>query len=146
MSAGDLHRISDDPDDYDARTDALTILAVLRAGIRRAQELDALLVKHIYDHGQRGEQLVDGIGRVHVHRRDAKVKWDERGTAMAVVDWHMKQLGGEQPDPYVVVDWLLEAASVGYYRVTALRPLGIDPEDYRHKEKGTIAVDVPVPD
>lgn len=145
MAAGDLHLHDDRLEDYGPEG-ALALLTVLRAAVKRAGIMDALLVKYIYDHGQRGESLVDGIGRVHVHRRDAKVRWDERGTAHAIIDHHMEDLGGETPDPYVVLDWLLEAASVGYYRVTALRPLGIDPEEYRHKEKGSIAVDVPVPD
>lgn len=144
MGAGDLHRTTDGPEDYDP-TDALTLLTVLRAATRVAGELDSLLVRHIYRHGQRGEQLVDGIGRVFVRRKDVRVKWDQRGTAFAVVDQHMERLGGETPDPRDVVEWLLEAAAVGYYRVTALRALDLDPENYRHREKGDPAVDVPIP-
>lgn len=146
QAAGDLHRISDDPDEYDPDA-ALVLLRVLRAAVRRAGMMDALIVKHLYDHGPRGERIVDGVGRAFVHRRDAKVKWDERGTASAVVDAKMAERGYEVPDdPMEVVTWLLEAASVGYYRVTALKAMGIDPDDFRHREKGTIAVDISVPD
>lgn len=145
MAAGDLHLSDDGPDDYD-ETALWAMLGILRAAVRRAGLLDAVLVKHLYDTTKKGQRLVEGIGQVRVYRRDSKVRWDERGTAMAVIDQHMADLGGEQPDPYVVADWLLEAGAVDYYRVTALRALGIDPEDYRHREKGTIAVDVPVPD
>lgn len=146
QAAGDLHRISDRSEDYD-HEEALLILRTLRAAIRRAQTLDALLVKHLWDHGQRGTQLLDGIGEVRVHRRDARVKWDERGTAEAIVSRKMEERGGETPDdPMEVVTWLLEAASIGYYRLGSLRAMHIDPDDYRHREKGTIAVDLPIPD
>lgn len=145
MAAGDLHLSDDGPDDYD-ETATLAMLGILRASVRRAGELDALLVAHLHEHGTWGRRLVDGIGEVRTYRRPKNVRWDERGTAMAVVDVKMAELGGELPDPHEVVSWLLEAAAVDYYRTGALKALGIDPEDYRHSEKGTRAVDVPVPD
>lgn len=145
MAAGDLHMSDDGPDDYD-ETAALAMLGILRAAVRRAGELDALLVAHLHEHGTWGRRLVEGIGEVRTYRRDSQVKWDERGTAMAVIGARMEEVGGELVDPGQIVSWLLEAAAVDYYRITALRSLGIDPEDYRTRQKGTRAVDVPVPD
>jgi hypothetical protein len=145
MAAGDLLRSDDGPTDYD-ETAVLALLGILRASVRQALKLDALLVDHLHDHGTWGERIVEGIGPVRTYRRPKNTRWDERGTAYAVLAKHMEETGGEVPDPGVVIDWLLEAAAVDYYRVTALRALGIDVDEFRHQEKGTRAVDVPVPD
>lgn len=145
MAAGDLHLHDDRYEDYD-ETAVLALLGILRASVKRAGELDALLVTHLHEHGTWGRRIVDGLGEVRTYRRPKSVRWDERGTAEAVIEYHMEQTGGEQPDPMTVVAWLLEAASIDYYRTTALQAMGIDPEEFRHKEKGTRAVDVPVPD
>lgn len=145
MAAGDLHLSDDGPTDYD-ETAVLAMLGILRASMKRAAVLDALLVDHLHEHHAWGERIVDGIGQVRTYRRPKNTKWDERGTAYAVLAAKMEETGGEVPDPGVVIDWLLEAAAVDYYRVTALRAMGIDVSEYRHQEKGTRAVDVPVPD
>lgn len=145
MAAGDLHLHDDRYEDYD-ETAVLAMLGILRASVKRAQELDALLVTHLHEHGTWGRRIVDGLGEVRTYRRPKSVRWDERGTAEAVIEHHMVELGGEQPDPLLVLSWLLEVAAIDYYRTGALKALGIDPEDYRHSEKGTRAVDVPVPD
>jgi hypothetical protein len=145
QAAGDLHRTTDRLEHYD-ETAVIAMLGIIRAAVRRAADLDALLVGQLHDHGTWGRRLVDGIGEVRTYRRPKNVRWDERGTAEAIIDVKMEERGGEVPEPGEVVAWLLEAASIGYYRTGALKALGIDPEDYRHSEKGTRAVDVPVPD
>jgi hypothetical protein len=144
LAAGDLLLSDDGPADYD-ETAVLALLGILRASVGRAQDLDAILVAHLHEHGTWGRRMVDGIGEVRTYRREAKVDWDDYGTAYAVVDQHIEANGGEQPDPLEVVRWVLEAAAVGYYRKGALRALDLDPQDYYTSEKGTRAVDVPVP-
>lgn len=146
MAAGDLHQ-SDDPwEDYD-ETALTAMLGILRASVRRAQALDALLVTHLHEHHPWGRRLLDGIGEVRTYRRPKSVKWDAYGTAYAVVDHHLAERGGEVPDdPHEVVRWVLDAAAIDYYRVGALEAMGLDVAEYRHQEKGTRAVDVPVPD
>jgi hypothetical protein len=146
MAAGDLHK-SDDPwEDYD-ETALLAMLGILRASVRRAALLDDLLVAHLHKHHPWGKRIVDGIGEVNTRRREAKVHWDTYGTAEAVVEAVMAEREGTLPDdPMEPVRWVLEAAAIDYYRKGALRDLGLDPGDYFTKEKGTLAVDVPVPD
>jgi hypothetical protein len=125
-----------DPDE------ATRILARIRDAGDTVGKIDALLCAHLV--GQRwGELEVDGLGVVKYRRTEKRERWDERGAAYAVLETKMAERGGELPDPRDVVDWLLEAASVGYFRKTALRSMGIDPGDYHHSERGNPAVDLP---
>lgn len=147
MAAGDLiAAVSDGPEDYDEQG-LMAMLGILRAAVRRAGLLDAMIVKHLWDHHPHGLHHLPDLGEVRTYRRDARVKWDERGTGEAIIDAKMEERGGVLPDdPREVLTWLLEGASIGYYRKTALRALGIDPQDFYTSEKGTLAVDVPIPD
>lgn len=146
LAAGDLHKSEDPWEDYD-ETALLAMLGILRASVRRAALLDDLLVAHLHQHHPWGKRVIDGIGEVNTRRRDAKVHWDTYGTAEAVVEAVMAERDGTLPDdPMEPVRWVLEAAAVDYYRKGALRAYGLDPADYFTKEKGTLAVDVPVPD
>lgn len=146
MAAGDLHLNSDPYEDYD-ETALVAMLGILRAAVRRAGELDALLVKHLWDHYPHGKHHLHDVGEVNTHRRDARVNWDDYGTAEAWVAQKMEEREGVLPDdPMDVVRWLLEVASIGYFRKTPLRGVGLDPQDFYTSEPGTLAVDVPVPD
>lgn len=129
-------------DELDA-DEATRLLARIREGVSIAKAFDTLICTRLIRE-RWGEQEVEGIGIVKYRRTAKSDRWDERGAAFAVVAAKMEERGGVVPDdPAEVVDWLLEAASVGYFRKTALRTMGIDPADFHHSERGNPAVDLP---
>jgi hypothetical protein len=92
-----------------------------------------------------GDHHHPDLGVVSVRRTAKATKWDHETTASRVIDAHMEQLGGEQPDPVAVASWLLAAGSVNYWRVGVLEDLGVDPddEDLRWKESGNPKIAYP---
>lgn len=129
--------------DDDPGPDGFAILRTVRRGISRGRDVDALLCKWAIDTQPYGEQTVEGVGAVRVRRTQAAVKWDERGTAYAYLAAKLQAVEGEYPDPETVIDWLLEAAAVSYYRKTALTAAGLDPEEFYTSQRGNPAVDLP---
>lgn len=128
----------------DLTGDELTkLLARIRDAVSVVDKLDALICARLV-RDRWGTHEVDGLGVVKYRRTARLERWDERGAAFAVVAAKMEERGGVVPDdPREVVEWLLEAASVGYFRKTALRAMHIDPNDYWNAEKGNPAVDLP---
>lgn len=122
--------------------DALHLLADLRKATAVLGQLDAALATHLYLHGEHGEQLVDGIGKVRIYRTREREQWAKPELARAVVDARMRAINGEVTDPHTVVDWLLEALAIDYARKTALRAIGLDPGDYYTSEPGVPKVSI----
>lgn len=88
---------------------------------------------------------LDGVGFVEWHRGRSRKTWAHDAVARDVVDTHMRLLEGEVVDPWTIRDWLLEAAHVDYWRTTALKALGLDPEDYSTSIPGKLSVEVTRP-
>jgi hypothetical protein len=122
--------------------EATRLLSRIRDAVDVVRKVDSLLCARLI-RDRWGAHEVEGIGVVRYRRTSVKDRWDERGAAFAVLEARMRERGGELPDPAEVVEWLLEAASIGYYRKTALRAMQIDPGDYFHSEPGNPAVDLP---
>ena len=128
--------------------DAARLLDGLRNVTARLGLLDASLVQWLYLHGEHGlHQQVPGIaGSVNITRGRAKERWAAEEATREYVDRKMIELGGEVPDPAVVVGWVLEvlpATQSTSLRKTPLRDAGIDLEDFYWSEPGTIAVGLP---
>lgn len=124
--------------------EATKLLDRLREITTRLAQIDALIVRHIYVTGEHGDTDIDGIGRVKVTRSRDRTKWDERGVAQAVIDKQMEARGGEMPnDPWEVAEWLLQVYGVNYCRVTPLRALGLEPDDYCDSTPGKPTVQLP---
>lgn len=124
--------------------EAARALAVVREGIRAAQNVDANLVRHIYLTGEHGDRELDGLGVVKVLRGRDRKSWDGRAVAQAVVDTQMQKRGYEIPDdPWDVVEWLLDVFPTDRPRVTTLRSLGIDPDAYCMSSPGKPSVQFP---
>lgn len=121
--------------------DALRLLHQLRSALSAIRDVEAVLVTHIYVTGEHGDvQVADLPMAKVVRRRDRKV-WDGRGIARAVVDARMTERGFEVPsDPMDVADWLLEVLAVSYARVTQLRAMGLDPEEFCETTPGSLSV------
>jgi hypothetical protein len=136
----------------DALTDlepehAMIVLDRLRSAVWHARTVDDALVRHIYDHAPKGHQVVDGVGAVHVGRSAARPRWDEQGALQYVLDAKLETYctanGGELPNPETVIRWVLEVASIGYFRKGALRALGVPLDEVFTSEPGRPKVDLP---
>jgi hypothetical protein len=126
---------------------ALLVLDRLRAAVWHARTVDDALVAHCYQHGPRGDSLVDGIGAVFIGRTAARPRWDERATLQHVldakVDDYCREHQGEFPTPETVLAWFLEVASISYFRKTALRELGVPIDEVYSSEPGRPKVQLP---
>jgi hypothetical protein len=131
--------------------DAARLLDALRKATARLGALDASLVQWLYLHGEHGlHQQVDGIaGPVNITRGRSKERWAAPEAIGEYVDRKMVELGGEVPDPTVVVTWVLEvlpATQSSSLRKTPLRQAGIDLDDFYWSEPGSLQVGLPKPD
>lgn len=117
------------PDDM-AADDGLRALNVLRSALSALRNLDAALVRHIYVNGEHGDVQVEGLPVAKVTRARDRKAWEHRPLAQAVLDAHLTERGFEQPDPWEAITWVLDAAGVAYWKVTTLRELGIDVDQY----------------
>lgn len=147
-SAADALNISMKGYHADHWHDAARLLDGLRNVTARLGLLDASLVQWLYLHGEHGlHQQVPGIaGSVNITRGRAKERWAAEEATREYVDRKMIELGGEVPDPSLVVGWVLEvlpATQSTSLRKTPLRDAGIDLEDFYWSEPGTIAVGLP---
>lgn len=130
------------PEDW---TDAARLLYDLRKVTGTLHALDAGLVQWLYLHGEHGIHLrVDGIpGDLSITRGRAKERWEGEAAAKDYVGARIRALGGEVPDPEQVIEWVLEVVPAARCRVTPLRAAGLDVEDYRVSEPGSLQVGLP---
>ena len=77
-----------------------------------------------------GDVVHPTLGTIGVRRGKNRKEWQHDALAGAVVDAHMDATGGELPDPDTVRTWITDAAGISYWKVTALKELGIEVEDY----------------
>jgi hypothetical protein len=126
-------------------------LALLLKRVRAArQELTAIeaaferaIARRWVILGLRDGQAVEDVGYVEVYRGKKRTGWDHVSLAAAVLDAHLSASAtGEAPDPWQVRDWLMEAAGIGYWRVTPLRALGLNPDHYCTAEPGVPTVKI----
>lgn len=85
---------------------------------------------------------VDGVGVVSVHRTANRKAWDHDGLATNVLDRHLIEAGGEEPDPWQVKQWLMDAIGVGYWRVGVIKALGIPVDEFCTTERGRRTVQI----
>jgi hypothetical protein len=79
--------------------------------------------RHIKD----GE--LPGIGAFKVRSGAIRKDWDHHALAVAVADNELAKAGGTV-DPYGLINALLEAAAVSYWRITRLKELEIPIDEY----------------
>ena len=132
------------PEDW---TDAVRLLHELRKPLTLLRTLDATLSTWIYLHGEHGLHItVEGVpGEVTVGRGRKKERWAGAEAVQEYVGRRIEELGGEMPDPETVIEWVLEVVPAASCRVTPLRDVGIDVNDYRTSEPGTITIGTPRP-
>lgn len=116
--------------------EAAALLKQLRSATFTLNAIDASLTRHIYLTAKHGTIEVDGLGVMDVHRSTSRKHWADRTGVHDYVSRKIEETGGELPDPSAVVDWVLEVAGINYLRVTALRSVKLDTEDYCVSEPG----------
>lgn len=77
-----------------------------------------------------------GVGMVEVRRSVTRRGWDWDELKSAWLNAYMERNGGEVTDPAQIRDALFESFSVSGGKVTGLRELGIDANDYASVEPG----------
>lgn len=118
---------------YDGSLDeVLAALFVVRGLRQKWQQLESALETEATQtarelHVKEGE--VAGIGGFQVRTGRDRNQWDHHNLAAEVTRKHLEQSGGSF-EPSELVSAILAAAQVSGWRVTVLRPLGIEPDDY----------------
>lgn len=126
--------------------DALDDLAKLRRATALLSSLDALIVKHLYLKGEYGKRTIDGLGEVWITRTRDGEKWATTEAVREYVAQKILANDGEMPDPDQVLEWVLEVVPASKLRVTPLRAVGLDVDEYRTSTPGKPSVTLPKPD
>lgn len=128
---------------WEEAADLLKRLAELRREIRSVEdELTDVIVTSWRRDGLKGHHEVTGVGTVSLRAPYKRTRWNHEAVAREVVDRQIAASGGEVPDPYDLVHWLLTAAQVSYWRTRLLRSLGIEPDDFCDSELGRPSVSI----
>lgn len=114
---------------------AVQILAAMQDARRDLAMVEATIEAHIvglWREQGRGRTMleVEGAGVVEIHRTTDRKAWDHDALASAVIDAHMDGGTGEQPTPWEVRDWLMAAAAPSYWRIGALKAVGLRAGDF----------------
>lgn len=131
MGVDDLNRALGDLDSMTVE-DKATTLQVLRDLFGPQRQCEAGLERGIaHDFRDAGWDLqheLPGIGMVEVRRSKDRKAWQHDRVQS---DWlNAITVDGEYLDPAQVRDAFLSVASISGYKVTGLRELGLDPDDY----------------
>jgi hypothetical protein len=115
-----------------------------KGAIGAAEEFLAKHTSEVWQGKWSKDRVVEGVGTGHPYRSSKDV-WDH-DVVQAVIDKRMADSGGVLPDPHEVARWLLDVLAVNYFRVGKLEELDIDPQEYRHKEYGSVRLSVKTSD
>lgn len=131
------------PDSWENAALLLHHLRLARQALATAEsKVETLVAQMMRDAGVFDATELNGIGVIQRRGGSKRKQWEHDALAKQVIDTHMTDTDGEVPDPWVVRDWLLEAAAVGYWRVGVLKKLGIDVDDYCATEPGRPTVQI----
>jgi hypothetical protein len=96
-----------------------------------------------------GRFVVEGLGEVQVRNATNRSHWDHEAltrklVALAADERRVDEETGEyERESDAVARVLTECAGISYWRVTALRPRGIDPSEYCTEEHRGLQVQLP---
>jgi len=105
-------------------------------------DLERWVAKVWRELGLRDDTPVAGVGVVAVSRSRDRKQWDHDALIGLVVDAHLAGTDGEMPTPWEVAQWFRESAGFAYWKVTALRNLGIDPDSFCESTPGRPRVSI----
>lgn len=121
-------RLEDACRNWAALEDANRVLAIVRGEMAR----------QIGEELPEKEWTIDGLGTVSRHYRKNRTEWDKDGLLRDVLDARLVdektgEIAVQTPLERVLMVWNLPAP-----RTTALRALGLDPDEYCHSAPGGI--------
>lgn len=112
-------------------------LAALRASRTRLQEaertMEDAMAEVMRTEGFK-RRHVDGIGTLEHRRGTIRKQWEHDALCRKAVTVAMER--GEVEHPHDVAELILRLAGFSYWRVGALKPFGLDPDEYCHTEPG----------
>lgn len=95
---------------------------------------------------EHGDLEVPTLGLFGLHRRTKRTGWDHDALVADVLDAAATDVGVETTgdlDPWIAVAALRKAISFGAGKVTALRQLGLQPDEYCREEHDGMTVELP---
>jgi hypothetical protein len=117
------------------------ILGDVRAHIAVLRQCEAGIERWIAtcfrEEGWRDPVELPGIGMVEVRRSTTRRAWDHEGLRARWLNDYVTANGGEVVDPAQIRDALFDVVSVSGWKVTGLKALGIDANDFCQSEPGT---------
>lgn len=146
MLADLVEAINQDTADIESTTveEAARLLAALRPQIALLRQCEAGIERWIARcfaaEGWRDPHELPGIGMVEVRRSKTRRAWQHDLLKSKWLAAYVKSTGGEVTDPAQVRDALFDVVSVSGWKVTGLKALDIDPDDYCDSEPGTPTV------
>ncbi len=144
--AVDINRLlTQDPGyDFDQAVALLDRLRTLRDAIKVSEDHVAKVAWELRGDRYGGNVVHPELGSLDLRYGSRKTRWDDEATVERVIAARMEEVGGEVTDPAVVVGWITEAASIGYWRKGVLKDHGIDPEgeELVSSERGDPAIKV----
>ncbi len=111
--------------------DAIGLLRQCEAGAER------WIARCFREEGWDVQHELPGIGMVEVRRSKDRKAWQHDRVQSDWLNALMTARGGEHLDPAEVRDEFLKVASISGYKVTGLRELELDPDDYCESSPGT---------
>lgn len=134
----DSTTVQEAADDLGRLSEAITTLRQLQASLER------WVAQCFRAEGWKVNEPVEvpGVGMVEVRRSTTRRAWQHEQLRTAWLNAYLEQNGGEAPDPFTVVEAFLKVASINGWKVTGLRSLGLEANDYCDTEPGAPTVKV----
>lgn len=118
-------------------------LLVAVTALRKAvQGIEDKMTMHIARHAPKTPTEVAGVGLVRVRAGGSRRNWHTEDLTRDIIAARLTEAGGEIPDPFTAVRWVLDVANIAYFRTGAMKELDLDPDDYSDIVSGRPTVQI----
>ena len=128
----------------DGDTDSLLVgLAALKTLIRDLRTLEQATEDNAAElMGEQGRRTItiEEVGTFERKRKTNRKQWDHAGLGRALVEQAMAD--DKVQHPLDVLDVLMGAAGVGYWRIEPLRAAGLQPDEWCQVDEGSYGVKI----
>lgn len=132
---------------------AASMLARVTHARKLLHQLEASFERHIGEHGPYGDTELEGVGYLSVHRRKGRKQWRhddwKRDVRRAVLDRRdvageslVNPETGEEVNVYELIADAQDVHGATAPKLTALKALGLDGDDYCYTESGSLDVKI----
>lgn len=122
--------------------DAVRLLVALTTVRKQMQALEDAVTLRVARLAPKDPVTIPGVGVVTVRAGGARRAWHTHDLTRDIIAARLEKAGGEIPDPFTAAAWVMECANIGYFRTTALKDLGLDPDDYSERVTGRPSVQI----